>query len=293
MELLGGTKERIILEQRDEEEENEERREEEGIESDELIKQLEKLKKGKVPGENGIENEAWRLMSAEIEETLHGLINKIWKKGGILEECNNELISPIYKKGEKNDTRNYRGVTLMDTAYKIYANILNERLNKEVEEKLEERQFGFREERGTIDAIFILNYVVNRELEKKKGKVFAFFADLKAAFDKVNRRKLEERMEEIGIEEQLRKRIMETYKETKNRVKVGDKRTEEFWTRYGVRQGCPMSPTLFNIYISDMEKEIKKEQAGGFVVGNEKFCTITYADDISLLAETRERCKAC
>lgn len=103
MELLGGTKERIILEQRDEEEKNEERKEEEGIKSDELIKQLEKLKKGKAPGENRIENEAWRLMSAEIEETLHGLINKIWKKGGILEEWNNELISPIYK--EKKTTQ--------------------------------------------------------------------------------------------------------------------------------------------------------------------------------------------
>lgn len=61
----------------------------------------------------------------------------------------------------------------MDTAYKIYANILNESLNKEVEEKLE-GQFGFREERGTIDAIFILNYVVNRELEKRKERYSRF-----------------------------------------------------------------------------------------------------------------------
>ena len=48
---------------------------------------------------------------------------------------------------------------------------------------------------------------------------------------------------------ELRRRIMETYKETKNMIKVGDRRMEEFWTRNGIRQGCPMSPTLFNIYI--------------------------------------------
>lgn len=84
----------------------------------------------------------------------------------------------------------------MDTAYKIYANIciINERLRKEIEKKLEEGQFGFREGRGMTDAIYVLNYIVNRELMKKKGKIFAFFADLKAAFDKVDRIKREKRL---------------------------------------------------------------------------------------------------
>jgi len=91
--------------------------------------------------------------------------------------------------------KNYRGVTLMDTAYKIYANILNKRLKKEVERKLEEGQFGFREGRGTTDAIYVLNYVVNREIARKRGKVFAFFVDLKTAFDKVNRIKLGKMLE--------------------------------------------------------------------------------------------------
>ena len=61
-------------------------------------------------------------------------------------------------------------MTLIDTAYKIYANILNKRLKKEVKKKLGEGQFGFKEGRGTTDAIYIINYVVNRELTKKKGK---------------------------------------------------------------------------------------------------------------------------
>lgn len=55
---------------------------------------------------------------------------------------------------------------------------------------------------------------------------------------------------------------METYKETKNIVRVGNRKSKEFWTKSGVRQGCPMSPTLFNIYIMDLEREMKKEQTG-------------------------------
>jgi len=185
------------------------------------------------------------------------LINKIWKEGGVPEEWNRGLISPIYKKGEKGEVKNYRGVTLMDTAYKLYANILNERLKREVKRKLEEGQFGFREGRGTTDAIYVLNYVINREIVRKRGKVFAFFADLKAAFDKVDRTKLGEMLKKVEVGEQLR-RIMKTYRETKNRVK-GRRKSEEFWTKSGVRQRCPMSPTLFNIYLMDLEAELRKE----------------------------------
>jgi len=148
----------------------------------------------------------------------------------------------------------------MDTAYKIYANILNERLKKEVERKLEEGQSGFRERRGTTDAIYVLNYVGNREITRKRRKVFAFFADLKAAFDKVDRIKLGKILKKAGVNEQLGRRIMETYRETKNKVKVGRGKSEEFWTKSGVRQGCP---TLFNIYLMNLEAEMRKEQSGG------------------------------
>lgn len=107
-----------------------------------------------------------------------------------------------------------------------------------------------------------------------------------AAFDRVDRNKLREMLRKIGIEERLKRRIMETYKETKNKIKVGNKESAEFWTRKGLRQKCPMSPTLFNVYISDLKREIKKEQTGGVTIGKEKVWTITYADDIVLLVKT-------
>jgi len=76
--------------------------------------------------------------------------------------------------------------------------------------------------------------VANRELSKKRGKIFAFFADMKAAFDKVDRRKLNKMMKKIEIEDNLRVRIMEIYKETRNLVKMRDKKSSEFWTERGV-----------------------------------------------------------
>lgn len=177
MDLLSGSEERKatrIKKNKEGEPEKQERVDEEDEEAeqqqmkDELMVQLKKLKKGKVPGEDGIENEAWRLMPKEIGGAMWKLYNNIWTNGGIPDDWNKETICPIYKKGEKSDVKNYRGITLMDTAYKIYANILNERLSSAVEEKLGEGQFGFRKGRSCIDAIYTLNFVANRELSKKE-----------------------------------------------------------------------------------------------------------------------------
>lgn len=77
--------------------------EEEEIIREEIIEQLRKLKKAKVQGENGIEDEAWRLMPNEVGKVLFKLINKIWKEREIPNWIK-EIISLLYKKGDKKET---------------------------------------------------------------------------------------------------------------------------------------------------------------------------------------------
>jgi len=86
------------------------------------------------------------------------------------------VITPIHKKGDTSDVENYRGVTLLCTAYKIYETILAKRLRKEIEEKgnLPETQAGFRKGKGTMDNVMILQQVINKELSKKEGKYMSF-----------------------------------------------------------------------------------------------------------------------
>lgn len=56
---------------------------------------IEKIEEQKALGENGIKNEAWKLMPKEIGAMLYDLINRIWKEGRIPEEWNKGIISPI------------------------------------------------------------------------------------------------------------------------------------------------------------------------------------------------------
>lgn len=89
----------------------------------------------------------------------------------------------------------------MPTLYKICEMILGERLKRDVEERgrIPQNQTGFRWGMGIIDNIYVLNYLVNRQLCKKWGKLVAFFVNLRAAFDSVNSEVLRKVMREREV----------------------------------------------------------------------------------------------
>lgn len=104
-----------------------------------------------------------------------------------------------------------------------------------------------------MDNIFILNhYIVQREKEKGKeeGKVYALFIDLKAAFDNVDREILWKIMEEKEIKTGLIRRMRKIYEDTEVTIRSKEGLTRRFRVKKGVRQGCVMSPALFNLYIA-------------------------------------------
>lgn len=120
----------------------------------------------------------------------------------------------------------------------------------------------------------------------------ATFIDLKAAFDSVDRRVLVKTLEKRGVRGGLIRRIEKVIRETKCRTRAAEEVREEFWMARGVRQGCPLSPTLFNLLIADMEEEMGKVKRGGVKIGDRRIYTLAYADDIVLLAEEKEGMRA-
>jgi len=249
---------------------------------------LEKLKKGKAAGADGLPNEVWKCGEKRIEEWIWGFCNRVWRGEGWPEQWKDGIIVPLVKKGAGVKVENYRGVTLMPTLYKVYMGVLTERLKEEMEEKdmVPQNQTGFRKGMGVIDNIYVLNFLVNRQRKRKGGMVVATFVALKAAFDSVDREVLMEAMRGRGVREGLRSRIEEVYREKRSRVKVGEKIGQNFWTTREVRQGCPMSPYLFNLVLADVEEVLRR---GGCVkLGEEKIYCLAYADDMVLLSENEE-----
>ncbi|XP_043280376.1 uncharacterized protein [Venturia canescens] len=230
MELLGGR------EQREERRIYRERQgQEEEISREEIKKAIKKIKAGKSVGGDGIPNEAWKYGGKRTEERAWEICRRVWRGEGWPKEWEEGIIVPIVKKGEGKRVEEYRGVTVMLSLYKIYATVLARRLEREIEEKgiVPPNQTGFRRGTGTIDSIYVMNYLVGRRCVEKKGKVIAMFVDLKAAFDSVDRKVLVETMEKRGVREGIRERVREIYEETRNKVRVGGVVGEEFWTVRG------------------------------------------------------------
>lgn len=131
-----------------------------------------------------------------------------------------KIINQIYERGEKNEVKKLQRCDI--NGYNVHntSEYFEREIEKEIYEKLQEGQFGFRIERDTIDSTYALNFVVNKDLSEKRGRIFAFFTNLKAAFDKVGEGKLEQMIKRIRnrIENQMRRKMMRTYKTYKYNV---------------------------------------------------------------------------
>lgn len=124
----------------------------------------------------------------------------------------------------------YRGVTLMMTLYKVYTLILAERLEEVVKEKglFPPNHIRYRKEMGALDNVYVVNYLINRQLSRKRGNLTMTFADLKAVFNSMDKGALIEAMKRRGIKGRLITRVEELLRETQSRVKVGEDMNEKF-----------------------------------------------------------------
>ena len=96
------------------------------------------------------------------------------------------LIVNIFKKGDREDPANYRGITLLSVVGKVFCKILNNRLVQclDKEGALHEGQVGFRINRSCMDNVYTLNEIVQGRLREDK-KTYAFFLDIQKAYDSV------------------------------------------------------------------------------------------------------------
>lgn len=125
-------------------------------------------------------------------------INKLWETGEVPRSFKEATIFPIYKKGNKEEAKNYRGVSLLNIGGNILTKILQKEMEKYAEknELITKCQAGYREGYSTIDHVYTLKGLI--EICRKTGKkLYSCFVDKSAAFDKVNRAKLIRRVKEM------------------------------------------------------------------------------------------------
>ena len=121
-----------------------------------------------------------------------------------------------------------------------------------------------------------------------KKKLFACFLDFKKAFDSIWHKGLFHKILENGISDNILNLIKDIYNKTKCAVKVGDHRTNFFNFTKGVRQGCPLSAILFNVYVNDIFEILNNCNENDIILEGMKVNALMYADDLIILSDTKE-----
>jgi hypothetical protein len=118
---------------------------------------------------------------------------------------------------------------------------------------------------------------------EKKEELFCCFVDFKKAFDTVPREKLWHRIEELGVPMHLRAAVHRLYEEVKVKIRTSTGIFESFRSDIGVKQGCPLSPTLFGLYIDKLEEWLNLQEGDGALLGEFVIRLLLYVDDLILI----------
>ena len=221
----------------------------------ELIGALRSMANAKTVGPNELSVELLKLginHDPTVLREFHRVIKLVGHQREVPQRWRDAVINVLHKRKDRTECGNYRGISLVAHAGKVLLKIVATRLSVYCEARnlLPEEQFGFRPHRSTTDIMFAVGRL--QELGRKaRVSLFLCFIDLQKAYDSVDRTLLWQVLARFGIPPQMIEVIRQFHDGMRACVRSGDGRCSEwFEVAQGLRQGCVLSPLLFNVFFA-------------------------------------------
>ena len=271
---------------------------------DELLKIIKKQKDNKCQGTDKIFSEHLKYSTSDkLIAAILLLLTTIWTVVEVPKSWLEAVITCLHKKGLKSVAKNYRSIFIMNAISRLLPRLIIERLRDCYEKLIMETQFGFRQNRSTTDAIFI----IREAIRSTKKPLYLCMIDLRAAYDHVDRDML---FSVLNIRTKAPK-ITSILKALYTGTTASIKNTANaFQVHTGCRQGGIESPVLFNIYMDFVLRCVEHEVLTKFpntglkysyhiksesstreqrsihkISGSDRLRMLLYADDIVLFCE--------
>ena len=279
------------------------------IQMEEVVNGIKNLKRGKASGFDGIKSEFYQTNNPILVNAIHLIISQIFSSGIYPEKWAKCMIIPLFKKGDHSQVTNYRGISLLDVLSKVFSQILQNRLKTwcDLNNLIPEEQAGFRKDYSTVDNIFSVNALVQKYITKPKGRFYTLFVDFKVAFDSINRDKLWNVLHKNGCHGKMLNILKSMYNNVMICVRVQQNDmthcnntvysqnlrsdfciTECFKSMSGVKQGCVLSPLLFNLYIAEIKEHFNESTIRHvpLLTNDTETSMLFYADDLAIFSDT-------
>ena len=154
-------------------------------------------------------------------------------------------------------------------------------------------KLGFRKGRGTRDQIANMHWIIKKATRGFQKNIYFCFIDYAKAFDCVAHNKLWKILQEMEIPDHLTCLLRNLCAGQEATVRTGHGTTDWFHIGKGVRQGCILSPCLFNLYAEYIMRNTGLEEAqAGIKIAGRNINNLGYADDTTLMAESEEELKS-
>ena len=247
----------------------------------ELLSCVKKLKNNKASAFDLVNNEMIKLSC----ETMHGplllLFNTILQFNLYPSEWKKDLLGPLHKSGDKTDCNNFRGIAVSSCLGKLFNSLLRNRLERKCSPptQLSCEQISGKSGARIADHILVFHHLINKYVKLGKKDLYVCFFDLKKAYDTVNRVQLfYNLMTQYRVGGQFLKILQNLYTDNEMYVKLDQGLTKPFITTKGVKQGCSISPLIFNLFIDKLPKMFD-ESCDGVLVNEKKLNCLMWADD--------------
>lgn len=264
----------------------------------EVLDGLHKLHNGRSSGSLGIPAELYRYAHAPaatgeepsehlLAPVLTKVLNSMFQAGAVPACVNEGLVTPVFKKGDPFDTANYRPIAVTDPLMRLYAVILNARLQSYTEDQhlRADTQAGFRPHLSTEHQLFALQTFIDGS-HASGTPLYCCFLDLKGAYDKVQRPLLWQVLGRLGVHGHMIAALQSMYDTASIRVNIQGRAGGSVLSYTGLRQGCPLSPTLFGLFADGLHRFLLAEcpAQGPVLSDGRRVPDLGYADDFVLLA---------
>jgi hypothetical protein len=100
------------------------------------------------------------VLKPHLLDALHAVIQQAWTSETLPKSWTKGILCPEYKKGDKLDCNNYRGICLLNVTYKVFAKILYDRLLPHANAAVQHYQAGFQSGKSTTDQLFALRQIL-------------------------------------------------------------------------------------------------------------------------------------
>ena len=247
----------------------------------EVRRLISSLKSGKASSLDMINNEIIKNLDSHNVALLTKLYNLCLNTGCYPWNCS--VITPLHKKGNRDNPDNYRAIAVSSALGKLFSMILLERFIQFRKSNCPDppNQLGFTKNAQTYDHILTMHTIASKY--KKLGKkVFAVFVDFKKAFDSVCRQALFYKLAQNGITGKFYNILKHMYSNSFAYIKLSGHISDKFQIKKGTEQGHPLSPDLFKLYLSDLSPLLDFKNCP--TLSSMLISHLLWADDLILLS---------